>query len=344
MRKSNLLKFYRVKYQEKRRTKTYKKKRINRLKYRDINVFTSKKWASVKPDNFPAPEKLSLINYPDDLVNYLRTVKKASKFGHPILIDISHVTIMSYEIIPVLISFIKNKKYFYDGQIHGNAPDKQDLKKIFTESGFYDFVNSKGNFKSATENLLHQESNFKVKPEIAGRVTDLIESALDFNITEDELEAIYNIFIELMSNTHHHADIKKYGLTKWWLFAHCAKDEINITFIDQGIGIFKSRVVKEKVKKLGLDLNVLTNLVLVDDLLDGKIQSRISIDNEIRGKGLPQIVEYSQLDVFESFYIVTNDIWINLKNRDRKKLSNNFNGTLINFTIKNNNSHGRIEN
>ena len=343
MRKSNFIKLYRVRYQEKRRTEKYKKKRINRLKARIPNSSQNTGWSKVEPEKVPAPEKLSLINHPNELVNYLKTVKKIAKYGHPILVDISHVTVMTYETIPVLISFIKNKKYFYDGQIHGNAPDKECLKKIFTESGFYDFVNSKSKFKSATENLLHQESNFKVKPEIAGRVTDLIETALDFNVTEDELEAIYNIFIELMSNTHHHADMTKYGHTKWWLFAHCAKDEINITFVDQGIGIFKSRVVKEKIKKLGLNIKILTNLILVDDLLEGKIQSRIDIDNEIRGKGLPQIVEYSKLDVFESFYIITNDIWINLKNRDRKKLTNSFNGTLINFTIKNTNIYGRIK-
>lgn len=334
MRKLNFIKLNRVRYQEKRRTKKYKKKRINRLKNRKITFPQNSAWSKVEPTKVPAPEKLSLINHPNELVNYLKTIRKLAKFGQPILVDIAHVTIMTYETIPVLISFIKNKKYFYDGQIHGNAPEKECLKKIFTESGFYDFVNSKSKFKSTTENLLHQESNFKVKPEIAGRVTDLIEFALESNISEDEIEAIYNIFIELMSNTHHHADITKYGHTKWWLFAHCAKDEINITFVDQGIGIFKSRVVKEKIKKLGLDIKILTNLILVDDLLDGKIQSRINIDNEIRGKGLPQIVEYSKFDIFESFYIITNDIWINLKNRDRKKLTNSFNGTLINFTIK----------
>ncbi len=343
MKKSNKIKLYRVKYQEKRRKKAYKIRRVKRLKLKKLDVNQITKWSKVPPEKIPAPVKLSLIDYPDHLVNYLKVVRRVAKFGQPVLVDISKVTLMTYEIIPVLISFVKNKAYFYDGQIHGNAPDKEDLKKIFTESGFYSFVNSVSKFKTTTENLLHQESNFKVKPEIAGRVTDLIESTLEFNITEDEVEAIYNIFIELMSNTHHHADVTKYGHTKWWLFAHCAKDGINITFIDQGIGIFRSRVVKEKIKKLGIDIKALSNLVLVDDLLDGKIQSRIDIDNEIRGKGLPQIVEYSKLDIFESFYIVTNDIWINLKNRNRKKLSNSFNGTLINFTIKHN-RHGRIEN
>lgn len=335
MKKKNLFSFSRAKYQAIRRTKKYKAKRRNRILKRENVTVKNMNWTNVVPEYIPAPTEFSLMEHSNEFVNYLKTVRQVAKFGHPVLIDISHITKMTYETIPVLISFIKNRKYFYEGQIHGNAPEKENLKKIFTESGFYEFVKSRNKFKRSDENLLHQESNFKVKPEIAGRVTDLIEETLKNNISENELEALYNIFIELMSNTHHHADISKYGHTKWWLFSHCANDEINITFVDLGIGIFKSRVVKEKVKRLGINLKLLSNLVLVDDLLDGKIQSRIDIDNEIRGKGLPQILEYSKLDIFESFYLVTNDILVNLKNRERKKLSTSFKGTLFNLTIKN---------
>lgn len=343
MKKKNQFRLSRVRYQEKRRKEKYKKQRISRLQNDNSDANDSLKWSNVEPENIEAPNKFSLIENPDEFVNYLKFVRNESRFGKKVLIDISKITHLTYEIIPVLISFIKNQRFFYDGQVHGNAPDNPVLKKIFTESGFYNFVNSKAKYKVNDENLLHQESNFKVKPEIAGRVTDLIEEYVGDYLVEDDLDSIYEIFIELMSNTHHHADIYKYGQTKWWLFSHCDKDEINVTFIDLGIGIFKSRVVKDKIRKLGLNIKVLSNLVLVDDLLDGKIQSRIDIDNEIRGKGLPQIVEYSKRDVFDTFHIVTNDILINLKNRDRKKLKSAFMGTLINFTIKKNNlKDGRL--
>lgn len=301
-----------------------------------LNALQTFKWSNVDPVKIHAPKNFSLVNNPNEFVTYLKTIGKETEFGHPILIDISEIKSITYETIPVLISYLKDRKIFHNARIHGNAPNDEKLRKVFTESGFYNFVQSKNKFKSSTENFLHQESNFKVKPEIAGRATDLIEEVLGNKISEDDIEALYNIFIELMSNTHHHADINKYGKTKWWLHAHCAPDEINITFLDLGIGIFKSSVVKEKVKKMGLDLKIISSLILVDDLLDGKIQSRIDIDNEIRGKGLPQILEYAKLDLFESFVLITNDVWVNLKNRDRKKISKNFRGTLINFTIKTN--------
>lgn len=334
MKKKDLYRKARARYEEKRQTDHYKKRRRQRLITRQL-FYSNGSWSNVDPIKIAAPTTFSLIKNPDEFVTYLRTIKKETEFGYPILIDISGIKRISYETIPVLLSYIKQRTLLHNATIHGNAPDDATLRKIFTESGFYDFVRSKHKHKNSKENLLHQESNFKVKPEIAGRATDLIEDVFDGNILEDEIEAIYNIFIELMSNTHHHADEKKYGLTKWWLYAHCAKDEINITFLDLGVGIFKSTVVKEKVKKMGLNIKLISNLILVDDLLDGKIQSRIDIDNEIRGKGLPQILEYAALEIFESFVLVTNDIWVDLKSRERKKISKNFRGTLFNFTIKN---------
>lgn len=336
MKKRNKYHEIRARYQAKRRTNQYKSRRIRRLLRRRLFWSDPYAWSRIEPKSIQAPPDFSLIKEPDKFVTYLKTIKKESEFGHPILIDISQIETITYETIPVILSYIKQKKFLHNATIHGNAPNNPRLRKLFTESGFYDYVQSRKKFNNTKENLLHQESNFKVKPEIAGRVTDLIEEVFEYNITDDEIEAIYNIFIELMSNTHHHADEKKYGQTKWWLYAHCDKEEINITFLDLGVGIFKSTVVKEKVKKMGLNLKLISNLILVDDLLDGKIQSRIDVDNEIRGKGLPQILEYAKLDVFESFVLVTNDTWINLKDRSRKKISKNFRGTLFNFTVKTN--------
>lgn len=71
------------------------------------------------------------------------------------------------------------------------------------------------------------------------------------------------------------------------------------------------------------------NVDLVQDLLDGKIKSREIIDNNIRGKGIPQIARNSQQDVFRRAYIISNDVKINLKTRDAEKLKNNFQGTCL---------------
>ena len=67
----------------------------------------------------------------------------------------------------------------------------------------------------------------------------------------------------------------------------------------------------------------------ITDLLDGKIKSREIIDNNIRGKGIPQIARNSQQNVFGRAYIISNDVKINLKTRDAEKLKSNFQGTCL---------------
>jgi len=78
------------------------------------------------------------------------------------------------------------------------------------------------------------------------------------------------------------------------------------------------------------------NADLVGDLLSGRIKSRESIDNEIRGKGIPQMAENSRNNNISKAYIISNDVKINLKTWNAEKLSNNFSGTLLYWELTNN--------
>ena len=71
------------------------------------------------------------------------------------------------------------------------------------------------------------------------------------------------------------------------------------------------------------------NADLVNDLLEGKIKSSKREDNDIRGKGIPQIANNSQKDIFKRAFIISNDVKIDLKSRRTEKLSNDFHGTLL---------------
>ena len=82
-------------------------------------------------------------------------------------------------------------------------------------------------------------------------------------------------------------------------------------------------------------MRIVDNSSLVSDLLSGKVQSRIEIDNEIRGKGIPQIVEYSKLDCFEKFLLITNDVKIDLKENKWEKLNTGLAGTFYFIQFKN---------
>ena len=152
------------------------------------------------------------------------------------------------------------------------------------------------------------------------------------NDADDKSEAIYQateMIVEAMSNTNNHANKKQAGTTKWWLYTYNDPDgKTCYSFIDLGVGIFDSLPVS-KYKKLTNWIGISHNVDLVQDLLDGKIKSREIIDNNIRGKGIPQIARNSQQNVFGRAYIISNDVKINLKTRDAEKLKSNFQGTCL---------------
>ncbi|RZJ49276.1 MAG: hypothetical protein EOO44_18560, partial [Flavobacterium sp.] len=320
----------RQRYQEKRSGKVYRDLRRRRLERWKSSSYIIRSKSVVREHeivNLPAPPDFSLVNNTNTVLNYIENARKTLKRQKEIIFDISKITNLTPETIPLLISHIKDLKFRNFMTIHGNAPDDDKFKKLFTESGFYKHVRSKNEFVVSVNNLMHNESNFKVKPELAGEIVEMIMER--GNLSDLFIEPIYNIFIELMSNTHHHADLSKYGSSKWWLFLFIDNDakKISISFIDLGVGIFKSMIVKSYIKRIGLTTRLIDNSILVKDILNGKIQSRIEKDNEIRGKGIPQVVQYAREGCFNKFYLITNNIMIDLKDSSFKKLTSELKGT-----------------
>lgn len=334
----------RQKYQRKRSGEEYEIERKKKVKRWLNGEIQSKPLPNdyLPPINIEAPENLDFINYTNDFLSYLYYGKQVLKTRKAIRFDISKIKTLGPDAIPILISHIINYEKKYHIPIFGNGPDDKKLMNLFTQSGFYTHVKSRVTFESNDESLLHKESNYKVKPDIAGKATLL--ALQNGKYSEEEIEPIYNIFIELMSNTHHHATLENYGQTKWWLYVFNDKDSgiTSVSFLDLGVGIFRSIIVLKYIRKLTDVLKLIRNINLVDDLITGKIQSRIEADNEIRGKGIPQIMEYSKLPYFSKFYLITNDVKINLKNSEREQLETNFKGTFYYFELcSKKNSHGK---
>ncbi|RNL49761.1 hypothetical protein [Pedobacter jejuensis] len=326
----------RQKYQEKRLGPSYKRNRKNRLKRWKSGInFSVGRTNNTNQEivNLPAPQNFSLILNTNSVLSYLEIARKNLKKNRQIIFDISEITNLTPDTIPLLISHIKDPAFRNSTTIHGNAPNEQKFKKLFTESGFYNHVKGTNQFEVSAHNIMHKESNFKVKPDLAGDIVDMIMDKGKFSNLF--IEPIYNIFIELMSNTHHHADLSEYGTSKWWLFLFVDNEngKISISFIDLGVGIFKSVVVESYIKRIGLTTKLVDNSILVRDLLNGKIQSRIEKDNEIRGKGIPQVVEYAKYECFKRFYLITNDIMIDLKDNSFVKLASELNGTFYHLEL-----------
>lgn len=285
-----------------------------------------------------APSDFSFIDNTDIVLEYLKTSEKHFRQDRGVTFDKSKVKVLTSDAIALFIAFLSGKRKF-----RGNAPENEELKQLFEESGFYDHVRTQQKLKkkvNTDKNLLHKESYNIVTPEIAGEAVmrGIKHTGLGFKDTDP----VYDTLIECMQNTNNHASLNRYGNCNWWLYVYNDPKE-NLTkysFVDLGVGIFKSLIANGLVKKFFKTVSLLPNIKLVDDLLNGKIQSRIEEDNEIRGKGIPQIVEYAKTDYFKRFYIIANDVKIDVKTGEKWQLNNDLNGTFLYWELQNNKVNG----
>ncbi|MBN8670454.1 MAG: hypothetical protein J0L80_07190 [Chitinophagales bacterium] len=323
----------RQRYQLKRSRKRYQQTRQKRI-FRWLtksDVKEIKKKDKTKTKNHVAPKNFSLINNTEKMLSYLHESRKIIKDRKPINLDISRITKMTPDSIALVISTITNPLWNHKTIVKGNAPKDIRLRKEFVESGFYNYVKSKIPVRSYENSLMHKETSKIVKPDIAGSAIDIILNKQQLN--DDEIDAVYTIFIELMSNTLHHADMEKFAVSNWWLYVSNENGKTCVTFVDLGVGIFKSIHVRNYFKAIGKSLKLIKNVDYVEELLSGKIGSRIEKDNSIRGKGIPQIVKSSKLDCFKKFFIISNDVKIDLKNNIYEGLENKFRGTFFYFEL-----------
>lgn len=327
-------------YQEKRHSSKWRIRKKNKkiAKKRQKEISDKHKKAPFK--DHKAPNNFSFIYNTNEVLRYFNDAKNHFKQKNNVTFDISEVTEMTPDTIGLLVANINDPKFIKTGSSRGNAPNNPKLNKIFTESGFGEYVSGSGGFKrSQPGNFLHKEVNQKVVPQLAKNVCIL---GLNHVFSKSKpFPPLYEILIECMSNTHNHASLKQQGECRWWLYVYNNPEtqSTSYTFIDLGVGIFKSAHIDGYVKKILRKTGITSNLELVDDLLEGKIHSRIEKDRDIRGRGIPQIVNHSKNPFFREFYIITNNVKINLTNGDSVLLEENFSGTFLHWELTQNN-HG----
>lgn len=292
-----------------------------------------------------APLNFSLIDNTEEVLAYMTNCRTLLHEEKKVFVDIENVTNITPDAIAYLVACTNDSRYRGRGQVQGNTPSNPLLSKLFAESGFYNFVNTSLELKKARNlntNLLHKERDFKVRPDVAKEACLYGTNHIFHN--SNPLPELYEMIIEAMSNTNNHASKNTDNKIKWWLYAHNSSSGISsYTFVDLGVGIFDSIPVR-LYKKVGLKVGLVRNVDLVSDLLEGKIKSREVTDNTMRGKGIPQIADNSLKDTFKRAYIISNDVKIDLKNRDATRLSNDFKGTLLYWELTNNNTNNNDKN
>lgn len=286
------------------------------------------------------PEKFSIINNPDETIKSFNNLFSfISRKRHSIMkvfIDLSIIEFLTIDAIMFLLAIINNLKQQYKINLNfeGNSPKELESKKIFDESGFYNYVRYLGKDElDKNDDNIQIVSGVKCDNELAKRISDFVKKKI--NIEIKNLHFLYVMLIELMNNTNKHAYLERESLlnSKWFCYVRYIDNKtIAFSFLDTGAGIPTTikRNFIEKIVSLGLS----QDNILLKSALKGEFRSQTL--QGYRGKGIPKIREYAANGLIVNLQIITNRANVKVMNDSYidMLLNEKFMGTLYYWEIK----------
>lgn len=296
-----------------------------------------------------APKNLSIcgnstqtISYFQKYIRHLLNPKINTK--NVLFFDVSEIQMLTNDALMYLLVILNNfdkkikenihnqkMKLPYNNlritKISGNLPNNKDIKQKFIESGFLNFVKMSGKPVFESKNNIQIEEGHKINNLIAKELIDFTASF--FDVAFVQLNFLYKLFIELMSNTNNHAYIKeKKFINNWYISArYHSDDKISFTFLDTGEGI-PTTIRKKNIEVLYKDSDL-----LLSAFSDEFNRSMTKLTN--RGKGLPKIYNQCKLGYFDNLTVISRKgkLKVNKTEDIREDLIKSLQGTVYYWEI-----------
>ncbi len=323
------------------RWRTLRKKRIKYLRTKEIQNLTEAKKSEQKYfdfgdqfETFTAPACFSFVENTEEtnkyFCNLVDFINNSNNFGKRIYIDILNVDILTIDALMYLLAVVNGANNIYSDKYFfcGNVPSNAKIKKMFYDSGFFNYVNYKGTENIATDNdTVKIASGTDYNVCTAKMMADFVSEKA--HVSKLKCRFIYIMMIELMANTHKHAyNQKNTGvLPRWYCFASYNKsDTITFTFVDTGEGI-PTTVTKNFAERIDI-LRIKGEDKYVISALNGDFRTATKKEN--RGKGLPKLRQYCTDGNIQDMRIITNraDVTVHPIGYDSKRNSTPLRGTL----------------
>lgn len=254
------------------------------------------------------------------------------------MLDYSAITVL----VSIMFSFkIKNIPF------GGNYPKNEELKRQLINSGYFKYFNKpigeKIEYTIGKPNQIFTRANKKVNSELGMIVMQEVSNTIWGE--KRILKGLQRVLLELMQNTNNHADLSGKGKKYWWLSVNHDKGnkKVRFTFVDYGVGIFKSLDSKPEgnkwfgwYEKIRDRLKFGDRKEVLQKLLEGELHLTVTGEH-FRGKGLPGIKEVMNRNQISNLHIITNDVFADVQNNNYKILKSNFSGTFVSWEINNKN-------
>lgn len=288
---------------------------------------------------FHAPDIFSFAQNPDETNSFftkiISFITRRENFGRSLFIDISKIEKLTIDALMYLLAIVNNLNTNFQNKysFSGNAPNKPEVRKMFSESGFYHFVKYQGTDPiTRNKDNLQIVSGEKSETQIAKKMSDFV--CAKAGVTKLESNFIYIMMIELMSNTFKHAYSNGQSILfpRWYSFAEYDGDHtISFTFMDTGEGI-PATVRKNFAEKLDF-LKIKGDSRYVMSALDGEF--RTATGQTFRGKGLPRIRKFCRENKIQNLRIITNaaDVSVHEKSYSSGIINNPLCGTLYYWQV-----------
>jgi hypothetical protein len=274
----------------------------------------------------PGPINFSFIDNTEEMLQYLDRLRTYFQTHKRVLVDLADITNLTNDAIVLMLAFTTEQSNISDCTIRGNYPRDEKLKKIFMESGVFP-----GTVHSGKRNYIVTKRNKKADGRIADNLIRRSTEAL-FGFA-GRCPGVYRALMEAMANTCYHANPKEKAIETWFLSAYHNQERnlISFAFIDYGVGIFKSRKMRDLATLITSSLGFTDNKTILRQILEGKIESSTKLP--YRGKGLPAIYKGLERNYYSNLKIISNNVKADPSNDIYLDLKREFSGTLIYFEL-----------
>lgn len=350
----------RIRFKLSRRIKNRLESNLNKRRKAERRETLKHKYAGY--NTIVAPEVFSLIMNPEGTISFISKLEEAFKQNKIVFISMRKVTDISYDAIIVLLSIMV--KFHQKGiPFNGDFPLNMKARKIFMDSGFINLLfDPKRYSKYVTYDEMEDRYTVQqIDNCICTHAWKSVDSKLSSQMIEiasenlwgerRRIKGVQRTLIELMQNTNNHAEIGTEGTKHWWLSVNYLKDEEKVTFsfVDFGVGIFKSLNNKtpgsklfDAIKQFFTNHPTEDNAQLLNLILIGELHKTIT-KKYYRGKGLPGIFDAYSREQIRNLYIITNNAFADVANNYYHTMESNFNGTFVYWEIDKNTKSWRID-
>lgn len=279
-----------------------------------------------------APEILCLFSNTEQCISFFTEVESRMRAGDEIYFDMSGIKRLDASSVIYLLSIFKNMKHnSIEYHIRGNVPKSAENYSYLRSTGFFSFVSSNVTGIQIDSTSVMIKEGEKVLNNIASSICDFIMEKTGRN--RIQINHLYELIIELMNNTKHHAYDHDSIVHNWYIYCHEKDGKVQVVFFDNGAGI-PSTVNKSKYEELQRWLNdhglmIGGDVDILEAALDGAFRTRTM--EEHRGKGLPMLKMMMENKEILNTYIVTNRAYYSgTKKRDMKE---SLHGTLYYWEV-----------